>query len=451
MPLCLSILQRPDPEVFRNHAHYCGMHAYPHRWAEHRGGLQHPSLTLAHKYGLILQHLRQLDEGDWLLFLDADSVVLRPLPVESLLGEREMLVIDGPSLNSADTRVMPNMFVFRNTPRCRELLDTLLAENGRAISETAATQEDAVLRTGQVSPVAATEAGHYINLSWRFIGWHQPGVQSFVIHLGSLPSRGNEGVLVDEIFHDLRLQSLLSARVNAALIEGEPVFPDAGIPAHSPETMSSYNSGAEIALVTLSTHHIASYAAIAEENMRRYCERHGYACHVYRAVPEALGPEMAGSWAKAWLLGRHLPQHRWVMWVDADMLFFNQSLPLEPLCEGRDVLLARDIGAWPVNSGLMGFRNTPRNAHLLERLWDRIGQVPDKTAVYSSQGDQYYTIEILREEGLLGPESVTDFMTINTPYWLATHDTLLVHVMGLGEPYRSFYMRELDRASLLRG
>jgi hypothetical protein len=84
---------------------------------------------------------------------------------------------------------------------------------------------------------------------------------------------------------------------------------------------------------------------------------------------------------------------------------------------------------------------------LLERIWARIGEVGDKSGVYSSMGDQYYTNEVLDQEGLLGEHNVLDNLTLNTPPLLAGEDTLLVHFVSLAEPYRSVYMAAMDMAS----
>ena len=95
----------------------------------------------------------------------------------------------------------------------------------------------------------------------------------------------------------------------------------------------------------------------------------------------------------------------------------------------------------------MGFRNTARNAELLARIWARIGSVDDKSTVYASQGDQYYTNEVLMEEGLVGEQNILDNLSINTPPHLASEDSLLVHFINLGEPYRSVYMAAMDARS----
>lgn len=47
----------------------------------------------------------------------------------------------------------------------------------------------------------------------------------------------------------------------------------------------------------------------------------------------------------------------------------------------------------------------------------------------------------------MGEDSVLDNLSINTPPHLATEETLLVHFINLGEPYRSVYMAARDAAS----
>nr|WP_254615121.1 hypothetical protein [Burkholderia pyrrocinia] len=46
------------------------------------------------------------------------------------------------------------------------------------------------------------------------------------------------------------------------------------------------------------------------------------------------------------------------MWLDAAVLIADQQKALEPLLEGRDWLLAQDIGQWAFNSGVMAFRRS---------------------------------------------------------------------------------------------
>jgi hypothetical protein len=450
MPLCLSYFQRDDEEVLRNHAHYCRLYGYPHRCVD-SAGIFDPALRDAHRYSQILRHLRSLPEGDWLLFLDSDAVVLRPIAIDTLLEGRDALIVDGPQIPGlATTQVMTGMLVLRNTAANRGMLHEMVADASRVIAlETVRIDESARLRTAGVLEGNSSIAGTFVHVSWRMGNWYNAHI--FVLNLGPLPVVGRDGAAVADKLHDPNLQNLMVRQVNGALMQGQPLLHPPEYAALSDAPLSSYNAEASIAFVTLYTPQIASYARVSEHNVKRYCDRHGYAYHVYRAVPEALGPDLKGNWAKPWVLREHLAQHEWIIWIDADMLFVSPAIPFEPLLAGRDLLVAKDIGAWHVNSGLMGFRRTPGNAELLAQLWQRIVEVPDKSSVYASMGDQYYVNALLRERGLDGERDVLDFASINTPPHLRSANTLLVHFLGLGEPYRSCYMADQDLASLRAG
>jgi hypothetical protein len=269
----------------------------------------------------------------------------------------------------------------------------------------------------------------------------------FVLHLGPMRHVDAQGRAGDETMYDRNLAAFLVRRANAALVHGETMLQAADYPAASDAAVTTGDRQARIALVTLYTHHVNSYARVSEANVRRYCERHGYAYHVYRGIPEELDAAMNGTWTKTWLLKRHLPDHEWVIWIDADMIFLNQSRALDEFLAQRDVLFVKDIANWSVNAGLLGFRRTPENLALLERIWRTIESVQDKSGLYSSGGDQQYVNQVLEAEGLAGADHVIDNTVINTPPQLARGDTILVHCMALGEPYRSAYMADMDRRS----
>jgi hypothetical protein len=447
MPLCLTFFSRGfDDAVFRNHAQYCRRLGYPHAWveADHIAG---EALRNEYRYGQVLRHLRQLEADDWLLFVDDDSVFVRPVAVDPLLEGRQRLIVDGPSGGPFLSCPMTNMFVLRNTPESRAfVLDRMRAWSAVVALmadryETAATNPEGLLECN------AMVAGSYVNVSWRIVNWFASPVL-FVVHLGPLWRQGRDGRPDDETMHDRNLQAFLVRRANAALIDGEALLQPASYPAAPDAAMTSTNPRARIALVTLYTHHVDNYARVSLANVRRYCERHGYAYHVYRGIPGELGPAMNGTWTKSWLLKRHLPDHDWVIWIDADMIFVNQSRPLDEFLEGRRFLFVKDVANWPVNAGLLGFRSTPENLDLLERIWRTIDSVDDKSGLYSSGGDQQYVNEVLQAEGLTGAEYVIDNTRINTPPPLVRGDTVLVHCMGLDEPYRSAYMADMDRRSL---
>lgn len=448
MPLCLSIFHHPDPDVLANHAHYARMHGYPHCSVASEG-IFHPHLQDAYRAAQMLRHLRTLPEGDWLLVLDQDAVVFHPAPMESLLGERDALLVEGPAANGFPAEVMRAMRVLRNTGSNRLMLHELAADASQVIAlESDRLDESARFRAAGAFPCNAVLNDCYVCISWRTPGWQNARI--FVVDLSPLPVKGRHGVQATDILHDRTLQQMLVRQMNRSLTQGAAVLAPPAYPPLSTDALSSYNAQASIAFVMLYTEHIAAYARVAEHNVKRYCDRHGYALHVYRRMPAALGEGVQGNWAKPWVLRQHFGQHEWVIWIDADMVFVNPARRIEDLLAGRELLLARDIGAWRVNSGLMGFKRTPANDELLAALQARIAQVPDKSSVYASMGDQYYVNAVLRERGLDGPDQVLDMVSVNTPHYLRTDDTFLMHFLGLAEPYRSVYMADQDQASLRR-
>jgi hypothetical protein len=250
--------------------------------------------------------------------------------------------------------------------------------------------------------------------------------------------------------HDSNLEKVMLRQINDHFIEGKPMMQAPNYPAISDDAVSHFNPESKIALVTLYTHHITTYARVSEHNVKRYCDRHGYAYHVYRAIPEELDPSINGTWVKSWLLKNNIANHDWIIWVDADVLFRNQIQKLEPLLEGRDVLFAKDLCAWPINAGIMGFRNTPANVELIDKIWQRMLEVNDKSTVYSDQGDQFHTINVLTENNILSEATVLNCLSINTAPPMSNTDSLLTHYVGWGEPYRSIYMAHDDAISQRR-
>nr|WP_254615120.1 hypothetical protein [Burkholderia pyrrocinia] len=102
-----------------------------------------------------------------------------------------------------------------------------------------------------------------------------------------------------------RFRDTLVAYVNRCRAAGRPTFSFDHDAADAPDESaerSTYNPGCPIALMTLYTPNIGSYARIAERNFRRYCDAHGYTFHVHRDIPAEIGLNATGNWFKPWLL-----------------------------------------------------------------------------------------------------------------------------------------------------
>lgn len=153
---------------------------------------------------------------------------------------------------------------------------------------------------------------------------------------------------------------------------------------------------------------------------------------------------------KPWVLCRHLHEHDWVFWIDADVLVMDQGKPLESLLEGRDRVIAMDV-SWRFNSGIMGFRNTQQNRDLLAEIEAGIGAIADKSSTYASGGDQDVFIKVLEKHGLAEERDLFDCTTINTPYQLQSADSFMVHYMHIWPSLRALAMHHGDLTSQTRG
>lgn len=450
MTTVISFFEHIDEDVLRNHQHYCTLMGYTHKVVE-CGFLSHERLKTAYKYNALLEQLKSSAAGELVMMLDTHSAVMHPLALEQLMAGMDSLVVSGPTEVNKPEIVFTNMIILRNTDANRQtLFEMLMALHGRLAGQ-AHPEEEELLKQFNVMASNTVFGDTFINITWRITTWSTS--TNFIIYLGAPASFDDQGRIIrdalHQLIHDANLEKVLVQRINGTLIEGKPVLETPNYPAISEDAVSHFNPNSKIALITLYTHHINTYARVSEHNVKRYCDRHGYAYHVYRGIPNALDPAINGTWVKSWLLKQHIADYDWVIWVDADVIFRNQAIPLEPILEHRDRLFAKDLCAWPINAGIMGFRNTPENVELIARIWQRMVEVNDKSTVYSDQGDQHHTIKELYESNLINETNIVSALTINTSPPMSTSQSLLTHYVGWGEPYRSIYMAAHDAESLL--
>ncbi len=443
----ITLLDRMDAELLRNHRHYADMYGYEHLWFETHN-LSHAKLKLAYKYDCLFQHLRALNEDDIVVLLDNHSVIFHPIDIHAIMGGRSSIVVDGPAEGGGNEIPLTNFLVMRNTKEIREILFKISFDLHNALALHDDPQEETLLQRFPVLPINTALGDLYINISWGISDWHKARI--FILSLNYLGAWAGDRVTYDHVrafIHDTHLEKVMVKRVNGALIEGKPVLEKANYPVISTDPVSRFNPHGRIAFITLYTHHVEDYSRISEHNVKRYCDRHGYAYHVYRAIPEELDQTISAAWIKSWLLKNNIANHDWVIWIDSDVLFRNPHLKIEPLLEGRDILLGKDICAWPINAGVMGFKNTPANVELIDKIWQRILEVDDKTTMWSNQSDQFHTINVMTENDILNEVNVLDCLTINTAPPMSTPNSFLTHYVGLCDLYRSVYMAHDDLIS----
>lgn len=435
---CLSILQVDAPHVLTNHKHYASRMGYQHATIS-AAGMQSPSHRLLLKYEAILHHLRTMQDMALLVCMSEDCLVLNMHPVEPMAEGRQHLLMAVPvKSDERQTAVQ----VWRNTLDIRNLITYYI--------------EQCKIGTAPQDEIALLSGLDYIEERGERGGFMCTMVCSPRLQPVHWTQQANLWTIVldeDELygFVPSSFRNALAEHLNDVQQKGAPLlqFPQtARIP---DEEYSVFNPGKPIALVTYYTPNVRDYGAVAELNMRRYCERHGYTLYVYRQTPAEVGPDISGAWLKPWFLRKHLPDHEWAIWVDADILFINQRKLLEPLLEGRDILAAHDIGPWIINSGVLDFRRKPATIAFVEEIHAHLSAAPDKSSTYANGGDQTVIANLLVDRLGWELKHGLDCMTINTPWYFQQADSLMVHYMAITTPLRGMQMAAQDRASLQLG
>jgi hypothetical protein len=434
---CLSLLHVDASEVLINHKHYAARMGYEHATIS-MAGMACNAQRLLLKYEAILQHLRQMPDMALLVCMSEDCIVLNMHPVEPVADGRQHALL---AVSSPEVRQQNAVQIWRNTRDIRKLIVHFIDRfklGGNPPGEADVlvgldyiaphTELGGIMGTMHCGPRFEPTWARYANL-WSIVLFEEAGY-------GGIPSS---------------FRNALAGHINDVQQKGAPLlqFPEQHAVAN--EEHSVYNPGKPIALITYYTPNVRAYGAIAEQNMRRYCERHGYTLYVYRQTPAEVGPGTSGTWLKPWFLRKHLPHHDWAIWIDADILFFDQTRPLEPLLDGRDIFAAHDIGPWVINAGLLGFRRKPATLAFVDEIHEHVSAAPDKSSTYANGGDQTIIANLLTDRLGWKLEHGLDCMTVNTPWYFQQADSLMVHFVAIQTPLRAALMAAQDRASMQRG
>ncbi|SAL62187.1 galactosyl transferase GMA12/MNN10 domain protein [Caballeronia arvi] len=434
---CLSLLHVDAPEVLINHKHYASRMGYEHATVS-MAGIRSDSHRLLLKYEAILHHLRRMPDMALLVCMSEDCIVLNMHPVEPVADGRQhalMAVSGRAEAHQTDVQIWRNTadvrsLVVHYIDRCKigkEALNEVELLSALDYIE-AHGERDGIMATMHCGPRFEPVWAQFSNL-WTIV----LGEEAVY---GGIPSS----------FRDM-----LAEHINDYQQKSAPLFQFAAQSAVDDTEHSVYNPGKPIALVTYYTPNVRAYGAIAEQNMRRYCERHGYTLYVYRQTPAEVGPGTSGTWLKPWFLRKHLPDHEWAIWIDADILFFDHKKQLEPVLAGRDILVAHDIGSWVINAGVLGFRRKPATLAFVDEIHAHVSAAPDKSSTYANGGDQTIIANLLTDRLGWKLEHGLDCMTINTPWYFQQADSLMVHFVAIQTPMRAALMAAQDRASMQLG
>jgi hypothetical protein len=421
--IVISLLFDHAPAALANHRRYARALGYRHIEIDmsHLQGSEDVYRWL-YKYELLLEQLSRAEPDALVLLLSENAAVLRPAPLAVLMEGRDCLLG-----RTDDEHPQTDVQVWRNTEAIRHKLFKLVSLC--RLSVELPEHEGQLLCEFDVLPVQ-----------------HRVGdlicVIPVAVNLESVWASWNVFALSvrDEKRHRLFRDALLE-HINDRAARGLPLLSLFTPEPADATSHSVINPDRPLAIVTLYTPNIARYGRIAEHNFRRYCERHGYTLYIHRAIPDHLNDgKTSGNWLKPALLREYLPHHEWLFWIDADVLFNDMNRKLESIIEGRDAVFARDIGIWPFNSGIMGFRRTQQNYDAFHYILDACSKLDDKSNVYANLGDQHY----FGEQFLTHPDHdvtrISSPIEWNTPWIYRRSDSFMVHYIGMWADHKALMM-----------
>lgn len=214
------------------------------------------------------------------------------------------------------------------------------------------------------------------------------------------------------------------------------------------DKFSKYNAGKKIAMITLYTKEIASYAKYSEQNIKDYCLKQGYTFYVYR---DSLDNESSPNWSKARAIMNHIEDHEELVWIDADTIIFNPEKKFEDILARcvpqKKIIACEDIGTnnqkMPkgsmFNSGVVIFRNHQYTKNIIKQWMNFEG---DKSSLYASGGDQEILCNIIKKvDGFGNNLKVFPMNQFNTEPRLIDENTFVVHFMAFPYELKCLFIR----------
>eukprot|EP00927_Polykrikos_kofoidii_P060491 TRINITY_DN55454_c0_g1_i1.p1 TRINITY_DN55454_c0_g1~~TRINITY_DN55454_c0_g1_i1.p1 ORF type:complete len:574 (-),score=66.01 TRINITY_DN55454_c0_g1_i1:8-1729(-) len=133
-----------------------------------------------------------------------------------------------------------------------------------------------------------------------------------------------------------------------------------------------------IGIVTMHTPDIASYSNWTAAHNQLYASRWGYGFHIF---DHAIDRDRVPHWSKLHVVQLFLAEYDFVLWIDADAVFFDQSRSIEEVMRIAEhptaEMWAQDI--WPdypsihrnerIDTGIVLFRNTRWTRQFLLELY----------------------------------------------------------------------------------
>lgn len=114
----------------------------------------------------------------------------------------------------------------------------------------------------------------------------------------------------------------------------------------------TFNDGNDIAFVTLYTPNMRNIGFQMEYNMKTYCLKNNYTFYIHRINEIELEPNLL----KPIIINQYLKSHKYVIWIDADILCFDMNFKIENILNNYSLQCFKDITHF-CNTAFLIFKN----------------------------------------------------------------------------------------------
>lgn len=232
-------------------------------------------------------------------------------------------------------------------------------------------------------------------------------------------------------------------------LESFNYFSDALTDSNDLPTYETYNKGKKIAIVSLYTSETAHYGSPFEEIVKKYCSINDYTFYIYR---ENINKQSFPNWSKAKALINHIEEHDWVVWLDSDAIPLKFDKKLEDFINkyrNKQAILSKDFGtsaidrAFPLNSGVMFWKNTSYVKNILQKL-DDFCHENETIKLFDFGSDQGVLSHILKKSD---PSAfnykLCEMSEFNTDPRNISKDTFILHFMNFPLGLKHLYIKYL--------
>lgn len=187
-----------------------------------------------------------------------------------------------------------------------------------------------------------------------------------------------------------------------------------------------------IAVVTLGTESILDYSKYVFDINRSYCEKNKYTYIQYNDVIDTNRPV---PWSKILAIKKHINDFDWIMWIDADAMFFNHDILIEDrIDDNYNLIIGKACGdSWVennnpdfvnINTGCFIIKGKSAwSSELIDNIYSRVDCIDHNwwenyalmKIILEKHNNINYKIKIIEQELINGYENrLYDYFSYNT-------------------------------------